>query len=216
MAVELHDALPVAVGEGAEHPHRLLEALGADERREVVVELALDLRAEVEELELLHAAEVGDGHDGIEQRHALVLQQLGVHAPELGLPEARHDEADGVAGGGQEHLRAGLVGLGLDGGSLVVLQPRLLDVVRDVVQPGGEPVVDLGEVAGGVALEAVAGDPVDVVLRAEERADAERALHLLRGERADLRVGIGEAAGAEDRVAVQRAGRGVDLHARLA
>ena len=72
------------------------------------------------------------------------------------------------------------------------------------------------EVASRIALEPVARHPVDVVLRAEERADAERALHLLRRERADLRVGVAEPSLPEHRMTVERANRGVHLHARLA
>ena len=128
----------------------------------------------------------------------------------------RHDEAHGVSARREEHRPARLVRLRLHGAADVVLEALLLNVVRHVVEPFGEPVVATLEVASGIALEPVARHPVDVVLRAEERADAERALHLLRRERADLRVGVAETALTEHRVSVERADRGVHLHARLA
>ena len=213
MAVEFDDALPADVLERLEHEDGLLESLGAYERREVVVELRFDLRAEVEELELLEAAEVRDGHAGVHQCHALVLEQLGVHAPEIRTLEAAEDEADGVAAGGQEHLAARLVRLGFDGGADVVRQLLGFDVVRDVVQAFGQPVVDLAPLRHGGDLEAVAGDPVDVVLRPEELADAQRALHLAGGQFADLGVGVAETAVAEHRMPVEAACGRVHAHA---
>jgi citrate lyase gamma subunit len=52
------------------------------------------------------------------------------------------------------------------------------------------------------------------VLGAEQRADAQRALDLLLRQRADFRIGIGQAALAEQLAAVQAARGRVDLQAR--
>ena len=133
VAVVLDDALPADVHQRPEHEHRLLEALGTDERREVVVELRLDLGAEVQELQLADAAEIAHGHAGVHQRHALMLEQFGVHAPEGGLLEPAHDEAHRVPARRQEHLAAGLIGLWLDRRADVVVHTLRADRLRHVV-----------------------------------------------------------------------------------
>ena len=51
------------------------------------------------------------------------------------------------------------------------------------------------------------------MLGAEERADAQRALDLLLRQRTELRIGVGQAALAEQLVAVQAARRGIDVQA---
>ena len=89
-----------------------------------------------------------------------------------------------------------------------------MNVIPHVVQAVGEPVVDFVPLHSQRHLEAVTGDPVDVVLRVEEVADAQRAFHLQPGEAAQLRVGIAQPAVAEELVAVQAAYRGVHRDAR--
>lgn len=84
-----------------------------------------------------------------------------------------------------------------------------------MVQPFGQPLVDLLPLRDDRNLETVARDPVDIVFRAEELPDAERALDLLRGEAADGRVRVAEPAVAEEPVSVQTADRSVDLHTRI-
>ncbi len=70
-------------------------------------------------------------------------------------------------------------------------------------------------VDGELALEAVARDPVGEVFGAEEVPDAEGAHDLLGGEGADLGIGVGEAAVAEDGIAVEAAGDHLHLEADL-
>jgi hypothetical protein len=91
----------------------------------------------------------------------------------------------------------------------------LLGVAGGEVEAVLDVLVGLGPVDGELGLEAVARYPVGEVLGAEEVADAEGAHDLLRGQGADLRVGIGEAAVAEDLVAVEAAGDHLHLEADL-
>ena len=167
----------------------------------------------MQEFELVHAAEVADRHDGVQQGHALVLEQFGVDAPEIRLFELAVDETDGVAAGGEEHLAAGLVRLRFDRGALVVRQALRFDVVGHMVEAVGQPGVDFAPLRDGGDFETVAGDPVGVVVGAEVRADAEGAFDLLRGELAEFGIRIAEAAVAEDLVAVEAAGHRVELDA---
>ena len=99
-----------------------------------------------------------------------------------------------MSAGGQEHLAARLVRLGFDGRADVVGEALLVNVIPHVVQAVGKPVVDFVPLHSQRHLEAVTGDPVDVVLRVEEVADAQRAFHLQPGEAAQLRVGIAQPA----------------------
>ena len=215
MAVEFDRALPADPVQRLEHHDRLLEPLRTDQRREIVVELRLDLRTEMQEFQLVHAAEVGNRHAGVHQRHRFVLQQLRIHAPEIGFLQLAADEAGRVSAGRQEHLAARFVRLRFDRRADIVGHVPFADVVGHMVQPFGQPLVDLLPLRDDRNLEAVARDPVDIVFRAEELPDAERALDLLRGEAADGRVRVAEPAVAEEPVSVQTADRSVDLHARI-
>ena len=209
MAVELQNTLPADLVEGPEHLDGLLESLRSDQRREVVVELRLDLAAEVQEFELVQAAQIADGHDRVHQRHAFMLEQFRVDAPEFGMAQFPEDESGGMAAGRQEHLAARFVRFGFDGAADVIGELLLLNVVVHVVQPIREAVVNAGPVHRQRHLETVAGHPVDVVFRLEEVPDPEGALHLELRQAADFGIRIAEAAVAEEPVAVKTADGGV-------
>ncbi len=203
VVVVLDVPLPVHAVQQPEHGHHLLDAVHADEHGQVIVELVRLLVADVEEEELLrlHGHRHGDLRG--EAGHALVLEDLGVHAPEGGIIQ-HGDEAKRVPRRGDVHLAPGLVRLRLDG-PVPQRAVLLLRVALGEVEPLDEVAVVPLPGNGELALEAVAGHPVGEVLGAEEVADADGPHHLARREHAHLGVGVGEAAVPEQGVPVKAA-----------
>ena len=207
--VELRVSLPVHAVQEPEHGHHLLYPVHADEHGKVIVELPGLLVAHVNEEHLLRVHGHGHRDLGGQVRHALVLQDLGVHPPEAGVVEHR-DEPQGVARGRNVHLPARLVRLRLD--APVPYRPVLfLDVALGEIQTLDEVGVVPLPGHGELALESVARHPVGEVLGAEEVPDADGAHDLAGRQEADLGIGVGETAVPEQRVAVQAAGRHGEL-----
>ena len=115
------------------------------------------------------------------------------------------DEGQGVADGGQEHVAARLVGLGLQGEADVV---ALVDgVLAEDVEGFLEAVERRAEVLGAIDLGTLAATPEDVRLGAQLGGQVEVAHDLAQREAADVAVVGGEGAVLEDRVREQVGGQ---------
>lgn len=210
VVVEFHDSSPIELAKGAEHLHVFQKTFRAGQRREIVVELARDLVAVVEEGELLHVDEEAYAGDRVQERHLLVLEKLRVDAPEGWVVQAV-GKGGSVAGGREVHVAPGFVGLGFDRAADIVIEPLFDDVPGDAVEALCDPLVGFLGNAGG-DLESVAGHPVGEVASAEQLADAESSLDLLPGQLADLGIGVCQAAVAKQGVSVEVAGNHVEAH----
>ena len=134
MTVILDDAFPSKQIQQPEHLGCFLQVFRSDQRREVVVELSLDLVPEMQEGKLTRVHQVGDAGKWIQQGHTFVLNQLWINSPERRLLKLR-DDALGMSCCGHEHMAPGFIRLRLDCGADVVVQAVRVDVLGHAIEP---------------------------------------------------------------------------------
>ena len=162
-------AAGAAVLEQVDERERVVQVAVAEHEVLVVLDAALAVEVDVEELAVVQRLRDAGGE--VEPRHLLVAD-LGVEADELGALE-RVDERDRVAERRQQDVAARLVRLRLDREADVVA--LVGDVVAEQVDGLAVALERLADVLGRVVLGALAAAPHDEGLRAELGAEVELA-----------------------------------------
>ncbi len=200
VGVEVAAAVVADIFQELDQVESRLDRLGPE--AEVLVVAAELLIVQVDMEELAGVPGLGDGVHKVEPGH-MFMGHLRVDADHLGVVEGG-DEAEHSPGGGQVEVTAGLVGLGLQGESVVVA--LVYAVFAQEVEGLAEPPGGVERILTGVGLGPFATAPEDVDFGPQLRAQVHGTHGFLQGIGTHLGVVAGESAVAEDGVAEEVGG----------